>query len=254
MDIDSHFRVPDSQKTGLFIAAIFKTIPLAIGGFVFTFLVMMVGYAFIGGLVAALTHSKNAHMNGWSLFHWSILVSIALWLYMAYEQSLKKIKKGERDYRDFATRLHATGLHFDYWLALPRCAVGVDLSGKKIAFGTLTRKGRPGIVKTMPLKKVSNVGTRELTPNEMKFYGLAGPISTAYINGQLKEENQRARDEAIAGTGLILSFDDIETPEAFMAMPREYANKWFMVIHKACQGTLEPQSESRYFPKLDTVY
>lgn len=248
MDIDSHFRVPDSTRSSLFIMWLFKAIPYAL----VSFLIVVPGVAFSLSVYYTIKGSPTPGSVGFATaFHGSIPIVIALWLYMAYEQSLKKINKAEREYRDLATRLKEAGVHLDYWYALPRCALGVDLSNKKIAFGTLNRKNRPGPVVTMPIEKITRVKTRKLTPNEVKVYGLMGPVSGAYVNSQVKAENQRARDEATSGTGLVIHFDDIDVPEAFLVMPMEHAKKWLLVIEKACKGTLEREQEPRYFPKLD---
>jgi len=238
-DLSSHFRIPESKKIALMVGRLLQwAIPgVLIGGV-------------IGGLIGRVLASMTGHQNRGGLemvITFAVLGALALWLYVSYEQSLKTLHKAEKNYLGFASNLCSAVDRLDYWFALPTGAIGVDVKGRRLAIVVQGRKNRPSGGKVIPFEKLRGYRIEDVPPEVMKTFGWVG----FGVKDDVKKHNAAEQQRSIEMTGLRIEFDDLEFPEAFIAMPKEYAKKWALVIDKVRNGSLETREKPLFYPAIE---
>lgn len=149
--------------------------------------------------------------------------------------------------------------HADYFLVSRFSMLGLNVEDKKIATVGFTKKINKGKVISFTLDNVRdyrahNPGHTEYSAGSTApIGGGAGGVMQASMANNLAASDARSKtnaskNAALAKTGLYFVLDDITCPEIFVQMQYKQAEKWFLVLEKLNEGTLDAQPNSMPYP------
>ena len=149
--------------------------------------------------------------------------------------------------------------HADYFLTSSHSIFGLNVEARKIATVGFTKKINKGKVISFKLDDVRdyrahNPGHTEYSEGTTAAIGggASGAMQASMANGFAKSgaisKTNASKNAALAKTGLYFVLDDITCPEVFVQMQYNQAEKWFLVLEKLNEGTLDAQPESMLYP------
>ena len=149
--------------------------------------------------------------------------------------------------------------HADYFLAAGHSLFGLNVEERRIVTLGLTKKINKGKLISFKFDDVRdyrahNPGHTEYSAGTTAAIGggASGAMQASMANNFADSDAQRktnaSKNAALAKTGLYFVLDDITCPEVFVQMQYEQAEKWFLVLEKLNEGTLDAQPNSMAYP------